>query len=144
MNITQKIKAWRSKKYPKAVIKQSCLEKIPVHLRSHFVETYEEPTASVGYGSQPSSLVMAMIAEDIADGALDSMLIGSTNDNNQQVQPDDFQGFGGGDTGGGGAGDTWTPDPPQSQEYSSDPTPDSMPGFSMADSSDTSSDGSND
>ncbi|KAH0537817.1 hypothetical protein GP486_008811 [Trichoglossum hirsutum] len=116
MNIVDKIKAWRSKRHPKAVISHSCLSKLPAHLQSHFVEVDDEPTAQVAYGSQPDTFTMAMIAADITDGALDAMVIGN--------QQDDFQGFGGGNTGGGGAGGDWVPDPPQPQDYTPDPTPD--------------------
>jgi hypothetical protein len=99
---------WKHKKEGH-VIKQDCLNKLPITQHSYYEQTEDEPTHY--YDDSTSLITGIMVGEMMADSGSS---IPQSDDSNS------FSGFGGGDFGGGGSSGSFdTPDNSSSYDDSS-------------------------
>ena len=102
---------WKHKKQ-NHVIDQKCYGKLPEHLKIDYTESKSKPTHRVDDSNESDIdgsdiLLTALIASELlsSDNNDQSYDMGGSYDSSDSSF--DFDGFGGGDTGGGGAGGDW-------------------------------------
>lgn len=121
---------WKHKT-EKHVIKQNCLNKLPIATHSYYEQTEDEPTHHYDDGS--GLITGILIGEALSSDNIPSGEFVGTD------TPDKFDGFGGGDFGGGGSGGSYdTPSTDNSSSYDSGTSYDSGSNYDSS-SSDSSS-----
>lgn len=96
------------------IIKQECFDKLPEHYKINYEQTKKPATHSIEFvdrvdedddGILFNAITTSLIADALIDSSDTSHDMGGSYDSSDSSF--DFDGFGGGDTGGGGAGGDW-------------------------------------
>lgn len=95
------LKFWKHKKRNE-VVKQECFDKVPSQHQTAYFPTDEEPTHEVSSFSNDNYFLLPLITSEIISDSFDT---GSSSDLGSSSS--DFDGFGGGDFGGGGSSEDW-------------------------------------